>query len=126
MKSFDIKTRIYFGDQALDRLTEIPYEKVLIVTDPFIAQGKMIDLVTGPLQRGGKQFEIFKDENGAFVVVGGLVDMLCRNVVLSNPDSMAYFQRTLKNRGVFKALEKAGCAAGDTVVVGEVEFDYIV
>ena len=72
------------------------------------------------------QFEIFKDENGAFVVVGGLVDMLCRNVVLSNPDSMAYFQRTLKNRGVFKALEKAGCAAGDTVVVGEVEFDYIV
>ena len=61
MKSFDIKTRIYFGDQALDRLTEIPYEKVLIVTDPFIAQGKMIDLVTGPLQRGGKQFEIFKD-----------------------------------------------------------------
>ena len=72
------------------------------------------------------QFEIFKDENGAFVVVGGLVDMLCRNVVLNNPDSMAYFQRTLKNRGVFKALEKAGCAAGDTVVVGDVEFDYIV
>ena len=72
------------------------------------------------------QFEIFVDENGAYVIVGGLVDMLCRNVVLNNPDSMNYFQRTLKNRGVFKALEKMGCKPGDTVIVGDVEFDYVV
>ena len=70
-------------------------------------------------------YEIFRDETGAFVVIGGLVDMLCRNVVLSNPDSMAYFQRTLKNRGVIKDLQKAGCAEGDTVIVGDVEFDFI-
>ena len=59
------------------------------------------------------------------MVVGGLVDLLCRNVVLSNPDSMAYFHRMLKTRGVFKALEKLGCKEGDTVIVGEVEFEYI-
>ena len=51
MKSFDIKTKIYFGDQALDRLAEIPYQKVLVVTDPFIAQGELIDLVTEPLKK---------------------------------------------------------------------------
>ena len=61
MKSFDIKTKIYFGDQALDRMAEIPYQKVLVVTDPFIAQGDLIDLVTEPLKRGNKQFEVFKD-----------------------------------------------------------------
>ncbi len=61
MKSFDIKTKIYFGDQALDRLAEIPYQKVLVVTDPFIAQGELIKLVTEPLKKGNKQFEIFKD-----------------------------------------------------------------
>ncbi len=71
------------------------------------------------------QFEIFRDEVGAYVVVGGLVDMLCRNVVLNNPESMNYFQRVLKLRGVFKELEKLGCRAGDTVVVGEVEFEYV-
>ena len=71
------------------------------------------------------QYEIFVDENGAYVVVGGLVDMLCRNVVLNNPDSMGYFQRVLKLRGVFKELEKMGCKAGDTVVVGDVEFEYV-
>ena len=61
MKSFDIKTKIYFGDQALDRLAEIPYKKILIVTDPFVAENKMMDLVTTPLKRGGKDYEIFKD-----------------------------------------------------------------
>ena len=76
-------------------------------------------------QADNTQFEIFQDETGAFVVVGGLVDMLCRNVVLTNPDSMAYFQRVLKLRGVFKALEKSGCKQGDTVIVGEVEFEYV-
>ena len=54
MKSFDIKTKIFFGDQALDRLAEIPYRKVLIVTDPFVAKSSMIDLVTEPLKRGNK------------------------------------------------------------------------
>ena len=31
MKSFDIKTKVYFGDNALDRLSEIPYKKVLVL-----------------------------------------------------------------------------------------------
>ena len=51
--------------------------------------------------------------------------MLCRNVVLDKPESMAYFQRTLKRNGVFKELEKQGCKEGDTVVVGDVEFEYV-
>ena len=70
-------------------------------------------------------FEIFKDEDGVYVVVGGLVDMLCRNVVLNNPDSMQYFQKVLRLRGVIKELAKMGCQEGDTVSIGEVEFDYV-
>ncbi len=61
MKSFEIKTKVYFGDQALDRLAEIPYKKVLVITDPFMAQSSMINLVTEPLKRANKEFEIFKD-----------------------------------------------------------------
>lgn len=61
MKSFDIKTKIFFGDNALDRLEEIPYNKILVITDPFIADSSMIRLVTEPLEKGRKQYEIFKD-----------------------------------------------------------------
>jgi GTP-binding protein len=70
-------------------------------------------------------FEIFKDEDGVYVVVGGLIDLLCRNVVLNNPDSMQYFQKVLRLRGVIKELSKMGCKEGDTVSIGDVEFDFI-
>ena len=41
MKSFQIKTRVNFGDNALERLAEVPYKKILIVTDPFMAKAKI-------------------------------------------------------------------------------------
>lgn len=61
MNSFEIKTKIFFGDQALDRLKEIPYKKVLVITDPFVVQSKMIDLITGPLKEAGISYSIFKE-----------------------------------------------------------------
>ena len=74
---------------------------------------------------GNLDYEIFRDEDGVYVVVGGLVDMLCRNVVLNNPDSMLYFQKVLRLRGVVKKLSEMGCQEGDTVSIGDVEFDFI-
>lgn len=70
-------------------------------------------------------FEIERDEDGAFVVIGPLVDLLSRNVVLNDMDSLSYMQKTLRDKGVFKALKSAGVKDGDTVVIGEVEFDYL-
>ncbi len=61
MKSFEIKTKIYFGDQALDRLADIPYKKVLIITDPFMAECESFHLILDPLIRGNIDYEIFKD-----------------------------------------------------------------
>ena len=61
MKSFEIKTKIHFGDNALERLAQMPYKRVLVITDPFIAKGSMINLITEPLKRSGKAFEIFHD-----------------------------------------------------------------
>ncbi len=73
---------------------------------------------------GDLGFEIYVD-GGTYVVVGTLVDMLCRNVVLSDPDSMAYFQKILREKGVIAELTKMGVKEGDTVEIGEVEFDFV-
>ena len=71
------------------------------------------------------EFEVYKDEEeNIWYVTGGLVDMLERNVVLSDPDSMAYFQKALKDKGVIKELKKRGVAEDDVVVVGGVEFEF--
>lgn len=71
------------------------------------------------------EFFIDRDEEEAvWYVTGGLVDMLERNVVLSDPDSMAYFQKVLKDKGVIRALRERGVQEEDTVVVGGVEFTF--
>ena len=61
MKSFEIKTRIFFGEQALDHLKELPYRKILIITDPFVVQSRMTDLITAPLIEAKIDYDIFKD-----------------------------------------------------------------
>lgn len=73
---------------------------------------------------GNLGFEIYMD-GGVYVVVGDLVDMLCRNVVLNDPDSMAYFQKILREKGVIAKLKEMGINENDTVSIGEVEFDFI-
>jgi len=74
---------------------------------------------------GNLDFEIYIDENGAYVVVGSLVDMLCRNVALNDAESMAYFQKIVREKGVIAKLLKMGLKQGDTVIIGDVEFDYV-
>ena len=61
MKSFEIKTKIHFGENALDRLSQLPHKRVLVITDPFIAKGPMINMITEPLNRAGIAHEIFHD-----------------------------------------------------------------
>ena len=64
MKSFDIKTKIYFGDNSMDRLRDTPYKRIMIVTDKFIAESDLLKIVTDPLAQSGKEYKIFSDPDG--------------------------------------------------------------
>ena len=70
-------------------------------------------------------FEIVKLDQGVYEVVGGLVNILSRKVDLDDYDSYRYFERVLKTRGVYKALRDAGAKDNDTVIIGEIEFEYL-
>lgn len=61
MKSFDIRTKIYFGDNSLDRLSDLPYKKAFIITDPFVVKSGMLQMITYRLNDGYTEFEIFSD-----------------------------------------------------------------
>ena len=69
------------------------------------------------------QIEILDD--GVYEVVGGLVSMLARKVNLDDYDSFRYFQRVLRDRGVIAELRKLGATDGCTVIVGEIEFEFV-
>lgn len=71
------------------------------------------------------EFEVQKDSDGCYYVYGPLCDLLERNVVLDDMDSLAYMQKTLRDKGVIKELKRKGIVNGDTVVIGEIEFEFI-
>lgn len=70
-------------------------------------------------------FEISRDDDGAFIVVGGLVDNLARKVVIDDYDSLRFMQRTLNRRGVITALREHGAVQGSTVRMGDIEFEFV-
>ena len=69
-------------------------------------------------------FEIFK-EGETFVVTGTLVDVLKRNVVMNDMNSLAYLQKVLRDRGVIAELRKMGANEKSTVIIGGEEFEFV-
>lgn len=61
MKEFDIKTKIYFGENALERLSQISYTNVLIITDPYVIHSGMIRLVEDKLKYAEIRYTLFSD-----------------------------------------------------------------
>ena len=69
-------------------------------------------------------YDIFK-EGETFVVVGTLVDVLKRNVVLDDMNSLAYFHKVLRDRGIIAELRKMGATDKSTVIIGGEEFEFV-
>jgi len=70
-------------------------------------------------------YEIVRYSDSSFEVIGGFVDMLVRNVVLSDPESFRYFQRKLKDKGIFDELREKGAKDGDVIHVADIEFVFV-
>ncbi len=69
-------------------------------------------------------YEITKEDD-AYVVSGPYVDKLLRGVNFGEDESVRYFQRSIKAHGIIDALRERGVKEGDTVVFGEMEFDFV-
>ncbi|MBQ8426430.1 MAG: GTPase ObgE [Clostridia bacterium] len=70
------------------------------------------------------EYEIFK-EGETFVIVGTLVDVLKRNVVMDDMNSLAYMHKVLRDRGIIKQLREMGATDKSTVIIGGEEFEFV-
>ncbi len=68
--------------------------------------------------------EVIKLGDGTFEVKGGRVHELVRKTNFMEDDSLAYFQKRLRDDGIIAKLRELGMQDGDTVVVEDVEFEY--
>lgn len=64
-------------------------------------------------------------EQSAFRVSGAEVERLVAMTDLDSEEAVARLQRRLRAAGVDAGLAAAGCAAGDTVRIGDAEFDWV-
>jgi len=69
-------------------------------------------------------FEITR-EGAVYVVSGPWIEAVGGSVNFSDEESLQYFQRALRNKGVIDALQDAGIQEGDTVRIGDLEFDFV-
>ena len=95
-------------------LSELPpmlvYEKEYSPEDEFVERSKETTI-----RREGK----------VFYVEGDWLYNLMGQINFSDYESMNYFQKVLKNSGIFSLLEENGCVDGDTVSIYDLEFDYV-
>ena len=68
-------------------------------------------------------FTVARDEK-RFVVHGVQLERLFAKADLDNEDAVRYLQQVIERAGLNDALRRAGARPGDTVVVGEQEFEF--
>lgn len=68
---------------------------------------------------------VVTEENGVFVVRGTAVERMVIMTDLEHGSAFRHLQHRLKRRGVIRALRRAGARSGDTVRIGELEFDFV-
>ncbi|MBO4594519.1 MAG: GTPase ObgE [Clostridia bacterium] len=70
------------------------------------------------------EYEILK-EGETFVIIGTLVEVLKRNVVMTDMQSLAYLHKVLKDRGIIKELKEMGATEKSTIIIGGEQFELL-
>ena len=65
------------------------------------------------------------EESDTYFVMGSFVDRLLNAVNIHDADSLRYFHKVLRNKGVLDELREMGIKDGDMVSLNDFEFEYI-
>jgi GTP-binding protein len=79
--------------------------------------------VLRPAQDRASRFSVER-EGEMFRVHGGALERLVAKADMENEEAIAYLQQVMERAGVSEALRRAGARPGDTVLVGDQEFEF--
>lgn len=88
--------------------------------EEMVEEGEKLLYYKNTDERG---FDI-KIENGVYIVEGKFVERLLASVNIFDSYSLKYFQRAIRKRGIVDELKQMGINDGDTVKMGQIEFEY--
>lgn len=100
--------------------------KVFAILDKLPVEEKIVQEhieINLDINSNVNSFEVIL-EGHIFLVVGPAVDRLMRSVNLDDRESLGFFQKMCRQKGIISELKRKGIVQGDTVRIGRVEFDY--
>ena len=82
------------------------------------------DYVPKPRMMGTPEELLIENFDDVWTIEGVWIERLMQNVNFSDHESRMYFDRVLRNAGVYKRLEDMGITDGDTISIYNMEFEY--
>jgi GTP-binding protein len=73
--------------------------------------------------KNDNQFTISRD-NEAYVVESVNIEKLIKRTNFGSPEAVLRFARILRKMGIDKALRERGAKDGDTIRIGDLEFEF--
>ena len=67
---------------------------------------------------------VINNYDDVWTIEGDWIERLMGNVNFEDYESRMYFDRVLRNAGVYKRLEDLGITDGDTISIYNMEFEY--
>jgi len=123
IKVFKVSAATSYGLRELmlyvsDMLDKIPIEETEYEVEDEEAYFKLEG------EKDTKGYEIAKD-NDVYSITGPFVDRIFMKVNIQDNESLKYFQKVLRRKGIISELKEMGIHDGDTVRMNDFEFDFI-
>ena len=83
------------------------------------------DYVPKPRYRGSPDDLVIEVYDDVWTIEGVWMEQLIANVNFSEHESRVFFERVLRNAGLYTRLEAMGIKDGDTVSIYNIEFEYV-
>ncbi|MEG1593513.1 MAG: Obg family GTPase CgtA, partial [Oscillibacter sp.] len=116
---FEMSAAAHLGTRELmlkttELLSSLP--PVTVYEPEYVKQPPVVDTTTPLL--------IEQTEDGTWVVEGPWLQRLMGNINFEDQESRMYFDKTLRESGLFERMEEMGVKDGDAVTLYNYEFDY--
>ena len=107
-------------NNGVKELLSYAYEKLQEIPAPEFE----IEEIEADIEVLSDNFEVFVDDEGVFNVVGEQAEYIVNSTNFDDVESLNYFQRILRKKGIIDMLEEEGIKDGDIVRMADAEFEY--
>ena len=84
------------------------------------------DFIKRPALKGSPEDITIENYGDLWSLEGEWLERLVQNINFSDYESRMYFDKVLRNAGIYKQLEDMGMQEGDTVSIYNLEFEYVI